>query len=380
MNHYANSTQLDDRPGNCETLASLIDSPPVCVPFPDPPAYPTSGSADFLPTADRRLITSCPHAGGGVHEWTFKVLCVLSRHYSDDTQLFQAARAICDSFGTRRIPDGEILRQIGNARRYTGGAVLEVRESLVESSSPAWPLPDIAAIESIVRAGPLLRQLPSALPACPQGRALGSLEILRLLFPRDPLLCCGRRLWSAQTLNLSKWDRLDECQFIVPSPMTTPHGVSRDGKNSTRCLDNTGPRHFLTIEFDFKVDDAPGVVSGISSCHLVQDFSTASKSHLVSRLSHDGFTVLDICSALIHHLAFKVHPALVVHSGGKSLHAWFPCMGIEDDILRPFMRYAVQIGADRATWTRCQFVRMPGGLRDNGNRQTVHYFNPEVLP
>ena len=188
------------------------------------------------------------------------------------------------------------------------------------------------------------------------------------------------RLWSAQSLNLSKCDRLDECQFIVPSPMTHTQGVTCDGKNSTRCLGNTGPRHFLVIEFDFKVDDAPGFVSGISSCCPPQDASTASKSQLVSRLSHDGFTVLDICSALIHHLAFKVHPALVVYSGGKSLHAWFPCMGIADYILKPFMRHAVQMGADRATWSRCQFVRMPGGLRDNGTRQTVHYFNPGVLP
>jgi hypothetical protein len=162
--------------------------------------------------------------------------------------------------------------------------------------------------------------------------------------------------------------------------MTNTQGVTCDGKNSTRCLDNTGPRHFLVIEFDFKVDDAPGLESGISSCRPLQDASKASKSHLVLRLLHDGFTVLDICSALIHHLAFKVHPALVVYSGGKSLHAWFPCMGIADYILKPFMRHAVQMGADRATWSRCQFVRMPGGLRDNGTRQTVHYFNPGVLP
>ena len=40
---------------------------------------------------------------------------------------------------------------------------------------------------------------------------------------------------------------------------------------------------------------------------------------------------------------------------------------------------AVSLGADRATWTRSQFVRMPDGTRDNGNRQAVYFFNPEVL-
>jgi hypothetical protein len=48
------------------------------------------------------------------------------------------------------------------------------------------------------------------------------------------------------------------------------------------------------------------------------------------------------------------------------------------------MRYAVMLGADPATWTRCQFVRMPNGLRRRpkafGVRQPVFYFNPNNLP
>jgi hypothetical protein len=44
-----------------------------------------------------------------------------------------------------------------------------------------------------------------------------------------------------------------------------------------------------------------------------------------------------------------------------------------------FFRYAVSLGADRATWTRCQFVRMPDGARDNGSRQTVFYLNFKPL-
>ena len=71
--------------------------------------------------------------------------------------------------------------------------------------------------------------------------------------------------------------------------------------------------------------------------------------------------------------------ALVVHSGGKSLHGWFYCAGQPEEELRKFMRYAVSLGADPATWTRCQLVRLPGGLRDNGQRQTVLFCNPAVL-
>ena len=32
-------------------------------------------------------------------------------------------------------------------------------------------------------------------------------------------------------------------------------------------------------------------------------------------------------------------------------------------MLLRFFRYAVSLGADRATWTRCQLVRMPDGTR-----------------
>ena len=42
-----------------------------------------------------------------------------------------------------------------------------------------------------------------------------------------------------------------------------------------------------------------------------------------------------------------------------------------EDRLRRFMNYAVSLGADPATWTRSQFVRMPDGARDHGKRQTV---------
>jgi hypothetical protein len=88
---------------------------------------------------------------------------------------------------------------------------------------------------------------------------------------------------------------------------------------------------------------------------------------------------LDGQSAILLHLAEGAPLALAVHSGSKSIHGWFYCAGQSEERLRAFMRAAVAVGADRATWTRSQFVRMPGGTRDNGKRQTVYFFNPEVL-
>ena len=53
-----------------------------------------------------------------------------------------------------------------------------------------------------------------------------------------------------------------------------------------------------------------------------------------------------------------------------------------EESARLFFRAAVQIGADPATWTRSQFVRLPDGCRDKGQgvkRQTVFYLNPQPL-
>ena len=50
--------------------------------------------------------------------------------------------------------------------------------------------------------------------------------------------------------------------------------------------------------------------------------------------------------------------------------------GQDEEKTRGFFRYAVSLGADPATWTRSQFVRMPGGRRDNGKVQLVCYLNP----
>lgn len=88
---------------------------------------------------------------------------------------------------------------------------------------------------------------------------------------------------------------------------------------------------------------------------------------------------LDEQAAVLVHLASLAPLALAVHSGSKSLHGWFFCTGRPEESLLRFMRYAVRFGADRATWTRSQFVRMPDGTRESGARQAVYFFNPEVV-
>jgi hypothetical protein len=90
-----------------------------------------------------------------------------------------------------------------------------------------------------------------------------------------------------------------------------------------------------------------------------------------------GAQVQDLCAALILELSRVAPLASVVHSGGKSLHAWFYCSNQKEEDLHKFMRYAVSLGADSHTWLRSQFVRMPDGCRSNGKRQTAYFFDPD---
>jgi len=127
----------------------------------------------------------------------------------------------------------------------------------------------------------------------------------------------------------------------VPSPMSAVTGLTKDRKESKHTLANTGTRRFLICEFD-----------------------TGTPDEHAALLLHLGTIAPLVCS---------------VHSGGKSLHGWFYVEKSAPDKIEKFFRYAVSLGADSATWTRSQFVRMPDGTRDNGRKQTVYFLNFKSL-
>jgi len=228
-----------------------------------------------------------------------------------------------------------------------------------------WPTVDYTMVHKIVVECPVrFDDLSSISPTDLSTEGPRTEEILNALYPGNPLLCVGRSVNACWTKPREFWrGRESDFQFIVANPMTKEIGVTTDQRESQRCIDNTGPRAFVVVEFDISEDGA--------WAPYVRDWRNR------------GITTVDANAALIIELATKGLPrlplALAVHSGGKSVHAWFPCPGLTDDQVRPFMARAVRLGADKATWTRCQFVRMPDGMRDNGNRQRVHYFAPNVF-
>jgi hypothetical protein len=145
--------------------------------------------------------------------------------------------------------------------------------------------------------------------------------------------------------------------------MTEAWGKTQEGNDSMRTKSNVGPRQYLVVEFDF--------------ARLGKNGRPTFDIDLLDRLEAKGITIPDLCASVIAELQFAGRPVLrlVLSSGGKSLHSWWDCQGISDEETEIFFSKACSLGADPATWTLCQLVRIPDGTRDNGTRQKVHFFS-----
>jgi hypothetical protein len=126
-------------------------------------------------------------------------------------------------------------------------------------------------------------------------------------------------------------------------------------------------RLYLVIEFDFSEKSSDGQEETIWA-------------PLIRGWRGRGISTHGAGVALLWHLSQYAPLVLVVWSGGKSLHGWFNFARTAEKTQHRFMEYACALGACYSTWARCQLVRLPAGLRPNGNRQVVEYFDPSNLP
>jgi hypothetical protein len=302
----------------------------------------------ILPRFIRALLGSCPSAGDGVHSWLFRTSRYLHAFFKDDPQEIAEALAAASFNCGRTISRREIEDAVRNSRKYAWAPGTNPRQN-DQGFRRYWPPRNNDKIRSIAQNGGGLCDLWEKSPRRFEDNLMHTEEILSGLFPGNPLLCCGQSQSAFATRPRSQWQRrLRDLQFLVPSPMSRELGLTQEGKESAHTLDNTGPRRFLVVEFDFSPEASTAL----------------------------GIHIQDLCAALIFQL-WRVAPlTLVVHSGGKSLHAWFYCLNEREQDLERFMRYAVSLGADPHTWLRSQFVRMPDGTRSNGKRQTAYFFDP----
>jgi hypothetical protein len=154
------------------------------------------------------------------------------------------------------------------------------------SPSLLWPQVNEEQVEAIAQDGIRVLDLWTASPVPMQVGDSRAEEVIDCLFPGNPWLCAGHSNRAFRKQRRENWrGRLDAYSLIVPSPMTSETGLTKDGHQSFHSLDNTGPRRFLIVEAD----------SG----------------------------GLDDQAAVIWHLAKLAPLAAVVFSGSKSLHGWF---------------------------------------------------------
>lgn len=166
--------------------------------------------------------------------------------------------------------------------------------------------------------------------------------LIECLFPqKDALVCIGSAFNRFITAPLAEHKNLNQCQFIVPTYMSAREGITTEGKPSCRALSNTGERRYIVLDFD---EPEP--------------------AHHAS---------------IIRWLMGVRAPLMVIKSGGKGLHGWYATETQDRDA--QFWNLAIMAGADAAIrQNRGQAVRLPMGTRDNGNSQSVVYFNPNNLP
>ncbi len=270
-----------------------------------------------MPTLLPPRIKDCPSSGTGVHKWIFHAACVLDKAGFADADIEEWV----GKHSSRRLQPGEVRNALKSIRNSSGEA------------RPRWPFPNPIDTKRIVALGGGMDALVnSSMVECANAK-----DALEQLFEGDPLLCIGLNSREFATNRRTLWNPA-RYQFIVPSPMLSKWGETQAGKRSQHTLSNTGPRHYLVVEFD----------EGTHDTH----------------------------ASIIQHLALHAPLCMAVDSGGKSIHAWFDVRGVSEDSTRRFFQLACQLGADPATWTKSQFVRMPQGRRANGNLQKIIHFNP----
>lgn len=180
---------------------------------------------------------------------------------------------------------------------------------------------------------------------------------LDYLFPNNPLICIAASRTQFITLTRETFrGKVDDAQFIVPNAMTSARGRNLLGRLSRRCNDNTGPRRYAVVEWDFSAQQ----LENICGKDLVR-------------------TSQDACAALTGHLSMQTPLVMVVDTGGKSLHSWFNVQHHSAEEIKNFYSEAVRLWADPQMQVPCQLVRLPMGMRETGKLQKVIYFNQSNL-
>jgi len=305
-----------------------------------------------IPDWLREKLANPPAAGAGIHAWLFSVARQLHAHMP--VEAVGACLEAATVNAARRVTAREIRDAVNNSLavawerggEYKGAVKFTKPSSRLQAGEDReearWPVADTVARQmaarEVAREVGCLYDLWERSPI--QWDDATADDWLDALLPASSpglpgaewLCLASDHPATARSRRREDWyfGRADRCGLIVPGGMTGPSGTGLDGRRSHRCLDNTGARRWVVIEFD------SGSIDEQAALHWY----------------------LRACAAVCGWPGLR----LAVHSGGKSLHGWYGPVQ-DESAARELMGYAVSLGADPATWTRCQLVRLPGGQR-----------------
>jgi hypothetical protein len=240
-----------------------------------------------LPPFLRDMLSHPPHAGEGVHGWLYSVSRQLHAHLpaGEIVRLLEAKVANCGRHVSRKEIEDAVKNSIASAWQPRDAA-----SAFKPTGSSKWPNKNLERIEAICAEGHGLADIWESSPIRIEDSENRTEQIIDTLFPDNPLLCCGRSQSDFDTKPREDWrGQLSRLQFIVPSPMSAVSGLTKEGKESKHALSNTGPRRFLVVECDFSI--------------YPRDSKTETTlAPLIRKLAAQGFSVADMCAAVLLHL------------------------------------------------------------------------------
>ena len=281
-----------------------------------------------------------PPVAGETHIWLARAAGRL-RTALPRERCAEFLRQVCTrSVVHRHVPDREIMAAVvlaydtapSTARSLaprSGCRGVEGAGFATRRRVPTWPKMDEHAVQKVLalQGGALFD------PAVDTG--LSAEDALTALFSAGELVCGGAACERPVARRLEDWAGADAAQFVCPNPLKGMTGLTKDGRVSVRCQSNIAVRRWVIVECD-----SPALGKPMQA---------------------------KIASVLARGLPLR----LVVDSGGKSLHGWFACEGVEEGEVAKFFWLACALGADPSRWDPCGWVRMPGGLRRKPDGSTV---------
>jgi hypothetical protein len=279
--------------------------------------------------------------GSGLHTYLYRYACMCANLEINPNAVIEHMKDCVESLSYHReVPDREIESAVEDA--YT---------AIIVGISPARKRAmRYDPIYSRVIAENYKTSIDDLKAHSPMSIPSSANEALKCLFLENELVCMAKDLTKARTLTLDAWLNqdvgLNKYQFLVPHPMTSKKGETKSGYLSPRAVKNTGRRRRVVCDFDKP--------EGKRQPSLI--------IHLSKFCGED--------------------PELVLTSGNKSLHAWWRIDNWPVQDIETFEEEAARVGADPALFGEArknQLVRLPAGLRNNGNLQEIYYWNPKQI-